>query len=111
MTTDNPYAAPAPASEPTTPIEGPLPRSAYISAGCSGAFVFVGAMFVGAALLYMFAPGLAELAVVSFFILFFLSLGAAVVSSWETLQLARRRKLAVSEQADDSGDFEEAEIV
>lgn len=74
-----------------------LPTSSYVSAGCSGMFVFVGSALV---LMFLWAVlrvplGIAVIIAPSF------ALFLAIVSGWETLRLERRKRrerLAAAEQ-------------
>lgn len=91
MNSENPYQA---SEDPIdlTPIDGPLPTSAYISAGCSGILVFAGAIFVGGAVILMYAPVLARMAAVTLLILLFVATLLGAVSAWETIRLVEKKR-------------------
>lgn len=91
MTQENPYAPPDAPIEPCV-LDGPLPTSAYVSAGCSSVLVFCGAIFVGGTTIALGAPVLARFTAVSFLIVLFIAIGLALISGWEALRLTEKKR-------------------
>lgn len=83
----NPYRASDLPAEQLGDVDA-LPTASYVSAGCSGMFVFVGAMVVLMFLWVLLAVPLGIALIIAPSIALFL----AVISWWETLRLERKKR-------------------
>lgn len=95
MSSENPYQSATEANEDAEEYSAyrPLPRSAYFSAGCSGVLVCLGTMFVGGMLIFMYVPLLARFLLFALLGLLCIGFCLGWISAWETLRLARKRKI------------------
>ena len=83
----NPYQASELPAEQLGDVNS-LPVSSYVSAGCSGIFVFVGGTIVFMFLWAFLAVPLG----ISLIVALSLALVLAAISAWETLRLERKKR-------------------
>ncbi len=83
----NPYQSSGLPVEQLADVDA-LPTSSYVSAGCSGMFVFVGATVV---LMFIWAVLVVPLGI-ALIIAPSIALFLAIISAWETLRLERKKR-------------------